>query len=145
MKTQILAFISAFALTTSVNGAPTNDTATIAALREASMKEHGIIETRDVVDKRAQHCVYVCTNAGFTGLCENECAGAGVCYNVPSSFNDQISSLGPDSGYCRAFFDRDCQDSSGHFDFVNPGYDDLSHLGDGRSNDQISSWICWDN
>ncbi|KAI1416999.1 hypothetical protein F5Y13DRAFT_185832 [Hypoxylon sp. FL1857] len=144
MKALILALISALAPAFSVNGAPTNGNATVATLREASMKEHGV-ETREVLEKRAQHCVYVCTQAEFSGLCQNECAGAGVCYNVPSSFNDQISSLGPDSGYCRAFFDRDCQIAAGHFDFVYPGYDDLSHLGGGESNDQISSWICWDN
>ncbi|KAI0152154.1 hypothetical protein F4776DRAFT_14837 [Hypoxylon sp. NC0597] len=144
MKVSILAFISVLAPSLGVNGAPTNETAAIAALREASMREHGI-ETRDVLERRSQHCVYVCTQAGFAGLCENECAQSGVCYNVPSSFNDQISSLGPDSGYCRAFFDYDCQIAAGHFDFVNPGYDDLSHLGGGESNDQISSWMCWDN
>ncbi|KAI1137767.1 hypothetical protein F5Y05DRAFT_413714 [Hypoxylon sp. FL0543] len=144
MKLSILAFISAFAPAFRVNGAPTNDTEAVAALKEASMREHGV-EPHDVLERRSQHCVYVCTQAGFAGLCENECAQAGVCYNVPASFNDQISSLGPDSGYCRAFFDYDCQDTSGHFDFVSPGYDDLSHLGDGSSNDQISSWICYDN
>ncbi|KAI1460460.1 hypothetical protein F4805DRAFT_417573 [Annulohypoxylon moriforme] len=143
MKFTILTLVTALAQSIGTNGAPTNDTAVIAALREESMKAHGIV-ARDVMEKRAQHCVYVCTQAGFQGLCENECAQDNVCYNVPSSFNDQISSLGPDSGYCRAFFDRDCQIAAGHFDFVKPGYDDLSHLGGGESNDQISSWMCWE-
>ncbi|KAI0388063.1 hypothetical protein F5Y04DRAFT_16850 [Hypomontagnella monticulosa] len=144
MKTSILAFASALALALGVNGVPTDPTVAIAAMKEASMKANGIV-ARDVMEKRAQHCVYVCTRAEFSGLCENECAQSGVCFNVPSSFNDQISSLGPDSGYCRAFFDRDCQIAAGHFDFVKPGYDDLSHLGGGESNDKISSWMCWDN
>ncbi|KAI1375088.1 hypothetical protein F4677DRAFT_423136 [Hypoxylon crocopeplum] len=100
MTASILSLIGAFALALGVNGVPTNDTALVAALREASMVAHGI-EARDVVEKRAQHCVYVCTNAGFTGLCQNQCAQSQV--DEPSSFNDDISSLGPDSGYCRAF------------------------------------------
>ncbi|KAI2603652.1 hypothetical protein GGR54DRAFT_644618 [Hypoxylon sp. NC1633] len=147
MKSSILSFTGALALVLGVNGAPTSETARdlsqVAALKEAAVTARGT-EARDV-EKRAQHCVYVCTNTDFQGLCQNQCAQAGICYNEPDSFNDQISAIGPDSGYCRAFFDKDCQLSSGHFDFTSPGISDLRRYGDGSANDKISSWMCSDS
>ncbi|KAK8091331.1 hypothetical protein PG994_000836 [Apiospora phragmitis] len=95
-----------------------------------------------VMEKRAQVCVFVGTDADFKGLTQNQCAAPGVCWEESSSFEDQISSIGADHGHCRAFFDRGCSDNEGHFDFGNPGIADLSKYGDGKSNDRISSWSC---
>lgn len=85
MKTSILAFASALALGLGVNGVPTNPTnptVAIAAMKEASMKANGIV-ARDVMEKRAQHCVFACTQAGFDGLCDNFCNQSGVCCKRP--------------------------------------------------------------
>lgn len=48
--------------------------------------------------------IYICTEGGFGGECENYTVSNGVCTNFPSGFNDQISSWGPDQGWiCTTF------------------------------------------
>jgi hypothetical protein len=41
---------------------------------------------------------FVCTDAGFTGNCGVFSGASGQCINFPSSFNDDITAVGPDDG-----------------------------------------------
>jgi hypothetical protein len=41
---------------------------------------------------------FVCTDAGFTGNCGVFTGTSGECINFPSSFNDDITAVGPDDG-----------------------------------------------
>jgi hypothetical protein len=49
-------------------------------------------------DKRATGHVYLCTDSNFQGSCTNYGVTLGSCSDLPSSFNDNISSFGPDNG-----------------------------------------------
>ncbi|KAJ6585797.1 hypothetical protein B0H19DRAFT_1368973 [Mycena capillaripes] len=53
---------------------------------------------------RTQGNVFVCTDEGFTGGCTTLHGSSGQCVNVPLVFNDNISSVGPDSGQDCFFF-----------------------------------------
>ncbi|KAJ6518472.1 hypothetical protein DFH09DRAFT_939921 [Mycena vulgaris] len=46
----------------------------------------------------------VCHDAGFAGGCKVFHGASGQCVNVPASFNDNISAVGPDSGQDCFFF-----------------------------------------
>ncbi|OAG01330.1 uncharacterized protein CC84DRAFT_1046881, partial [Paraphaeosphaeria sporulosa] len=82
--------------------------------------------------------LYLCSEAGFEGACENVQVDLGKCYNADDKLNDKISSTGPDKGYfCTAYPDFDCSGKA--FPFVNPGIWDLANYGFG---DIISSWRC---
>ncbi|KAL5394358.1 hypothetical protein PMIN06_004233 [Paraphaeosphaeria minitans] len=82
--------------------------------------------------------LYLCTEAGFKGDCDNVQVDLGKCYNADDKLNDKISSLGPDKGhFCTAYPDFDCSGKA--FPFVNPGIWDLANYGFG---DIISSWRC---
>ncbi|KAI0755949.1 hypothetical protein BC629DRAFT_1598323 [Irpex lacteus] len=85
--------------------------------------------------------VYACTNAGWTGRCQNMYFTANQCLNFPSDLQDNISSIGPDGGWlCLAYEDINC---SGYSFYVQkPGESDLSTRSDGV-NDQLSSIACW--
>jgi hypothetical protein len=47
---------------------------------------------------------FVCVDAGFTGDCTTLHGSSGECVNIPLVFNDNISSVGPDSGQDCFFF-----------------------------------------
>ena len=48
--------------------------------------------------------LFVCTNAQFTGNCQNIGFNNGQCVVFPSAFQNDISSLGPDQGWvCNAY------------------------------------------
>ncbi|KAJ6540127.1 hypothetical protein DFH09DRAFT_1323148 [Mycena vulgaris] len=53
---------------------------------------------------RTQGNVLVCHDAGFAGGCKVLHGASGQCVNVPASFNDNISAVGPDSGQDCFFF-----------------------------------------
>ncbi|KAJ7914312.1 hypothetical protein B0H13DRAFT_1611741, partial [Mycena leptocephala] len=41
---------------------------------------------------------FVCTDAGFTGSCSVFNGASGQCIELPGSFNEDITSIGPDPG-----------------------------------------------
>ncbi|KAJ7277913.1 hypothetical protein C8J57DRAFT_1465745 [Mycena rebaudengoi] len=85
--------------------------------------------------------VRICTDAGFTGNCITLNGGSTQCNNFPGSFNDNISSFGPDDGQdCFIFVflssDAGCTGAqAGPIRF--PGISNLNDIG---FNDKISSW-----
>ncbi|KAF2474991.1 uncharacterized protein BDR25DRAFT_311369 [Lindgomyces ingoldianus] len=152
MKASIIAFtLSVLAPLVSSVALPESEyPAGITATKVTKFDYPRTVEKRDGLEKRANHGVYLCVNANFPqdgSLCVHIVAPAGVCVPLGLDLEDKVSSVGPDQGaYCRFFFDRGCVDNSGsrHFDTVFPGVPDLSRLGNGASNDQISSYQCWD-
>lgn len=57
-----------------------------------------------MLEARADGHIYICTNAGFSGSCTNYGFNADTCTNFPPGFQDDISSIGPDSGWvCYAY------------------------------------------
>ncbi|KAJ7140857.1 hypothetical protein C8R44DRAFT_726570 [Mycena epipterygia] len=100
---------------------------------------------------RTQGNVFVCVNAGFTGDCTTLHGSSGECVNVPLVFNDNISSVGPDSGqdcfffmqvFPRALDDANCGGSS-LGPIRDPGIPDLNIDADVAFNDAISSFSCF--
>ncbi|KAJ7795057.1 hypothetical protein B0H14DRAFT_3888497 [Mycena olivaceomarginata] len=48
--------------------------------------------------------VYICTDSNFGGDCTNYGITNNVCSNLPSEFQDNISSFGPDQGWGCIFY-----------------------------------------
>lgn len=42
--------------------------------------------------------LYVCTDANWAGTCMNIAVTPGKCYNMPTAFDKNVSSTGPDEG-----------------------------------------------
>ncbi|KAJ7814692.1 hypothetical protein B0H14DRAFT_2603966 [Mycena olivaceomarginata] len=81
--------------------------------------------------------VYICTDANFGGDCTDYGFTNNVCSNLPSEFQDDISSFGPDAGWVCAFYtDTNC--SGGIYAGANPGFTDIP----GWLNDAFSSYSC---
>ncbi|KAI0544007.1 hypothetical protein F4679DRAFT_589904 [Xylaria curta] len=84
--------------------------------------------------------IFVCTDGGFAGTCNNFEVQTGSCMNFVAPFQDSISSAGPDQGTtCTLFQDTNCGGRSITFTF--PG---IAHLGDPAFNfgDIASSVRC---
>ncbi|KAK7045009.1 hypothetical protein R3P38DRAFT_2882090 [Favolaschia claudopus] len=92
---------------------------------------------------RTQGNVFVCTDAGFTGTCGVFHGNSGECVNLPSQFNDNISSVGPDSGQdCFFYIDINC--SGGQLGPIrSPGISNLNVAATVGFNDHISSFKCF--
>lgn len=43
--------------------------------------------------------IYICTDANWDGDCDDYGFTDGACSNFPSEYQDDISSIGPDSGW----------------------------------------------
>ncbi|KAI4250182.1 MAG: hypothetical protein L6R40_000354 [Gallowayella cf. fulva] len=83
--------------------------------------------------------ILVCINANFSGRCERLRNTKGNCYNLYNGFDNEISSVGPDSGTtCELFDDKYCTGSSVP-GIVAPG---IYHLSDYGFNDRASSYRC---
>ncbi|PSR71214.1 hypothetical protein PHLCEN_2v12868 [Hermanssonia centrifuga] len=83
------------------------------------------------------HC-YICTDDYWGGSCTNYGFYSGQCSNFPSSFQDDISSAGCDSGWnCVFFLDYNCNNDESSLPIGNPGYAAL-----GWGNDALSSLRC---
>jgi hypothetical protein len=48
--------------------------------------------------------VFICTDYNYGGACTNYGVTKGQCSNLPSAYNDNISSLGPDNGLTCTFY-----------------------------------------
>ncbi|TLS27067.1 hypothetical protein PpBr36_04024 [Pyricularia pennisetigena] len=106
------------------------------------------------LEKRADHGVFLCTDANWGGHCVHITSPAGVCVPLASDLNDQVSAVGPDAGgYCRFYFNAGCTDDNGclHFDLTSPGIADLNQqqywvCGQpaNNPNDRVTSYQCWD-
>ncbi|KID84702.1 Beta/gamma crystallin [Metarhizium guizhouense ARSEF 977] len=85
--------------------------------------------------------VYFCKHVDFEPPCIYMAAPTGRCVNLPSAWNDEVSSLRPDPQIesCRFFQHYNCQGPS--FDASYPGYSNLINDVPGF-NDQISSFMC---
>ncbi|KAJ6620489.1 hypothetical protein B0H10DRAFT_1079081 [Mycena sp. CBHHK59/15] len=92
---------------------------------------------------RTQGNVFVCVDADFTGQCTTLHGSSGQCVNVPLVFNDNISSVGPDSGQdCFFFIDANCGGSS-LGPIRDPGIPNLNVDATVAFNDAISSFKCF--
>ncbi|KAJ7659457.1 hypothetical protein B0H17DRAFT_1212907 [Mycena rosella] len=89
---------------------------------------------------RAPGAVFVCANAPFVDPCGKFSGVSGECVNFPASFDDDISSVGPDSGQDCFFYVYGCgvrgRKPRAH---QRPRDPDLFNSG---FNDQISSFKC---
>ncbi|PSR74742.1 hypothetical protein PHLCEN_2v9621 [Hermanssonia centrifuga] len=82
--------------------------------------------------------IYICTDDNWSGSCENFGFIAYSCSNFPSNFQDDISSVGPDSGwYCTLYIDYNCNPDQGTYTVTAPGYSALTY-----GNDAFSSVMC---
>ncbi|GJE87341.1 hypothetical protein PsYK624_034240 [Phanerochaete sordida] len=85
--------------------------------------------------------LYVCTDANWSGNCDNIWFQSGQCVVFPGDFQNDISSIGPPKGWgCNAYVDYNCADDG--LDFLYPGIYDL---GDGNTNynDRLNSFSCF--
>ncbi|KAF8989491.1 hypothetical protein BDQ17DRAFT_1434423 [Cyathus striatus] len=81
--------------------------------------------------------LYVCTDNNWGGACTNLGFFNNQCSNMPSGYNDDISSFGPSAGWeCTTYTDINCSGAtySGH----QPGFATLPS----GINDAISSFRC---
>ncbi|KAJ7136989.1 hypothetical protein C8R44DRAFT_364355 [Mycena epipterygia] len=99
--------------------------------------------TTAVISARIQGNVFVCVNAGFNIPCDVFHGSSGQCVNFPSSFNDNISAVGPDSDQdCFFFIDAGCSGAS-LGPIRNPGIANLNVPPTVPFNDHISSFRCF--
>lgn len=85
--------------------------------------------------------LYVCTDANWSGNCDNIWFDNGACVVFPDEFQNSISSICPPKGWgCNAYVNYECNDDG--LDFLYPGIDDL---GDGNTNynDRLNSFSCF--
>ncbi|KAF8886536.1 hypothetical protein BD779DRAFT_1673163 [Infundibulicybe gibba] len=86
----------------------------------------------------ADGSLFVCTDANFSGACINLTFFNAVCSNMPSGFQDNISSFGPDPGWvCITYTDPDCRGTT--YVGTYPGFAGLPS----GINDAISSFHCF--
>ncbi|KAI5816156.1 hypothetical protein BZA77DRAFT_369136 [Pyronema omphalodes] len=82
--------------------------------------------------------VYYCEDAFWGATCIYNIYNLAKCHNVPSEFNDKISSFGPDDGtFCFVYEHENCKGASKLLEY--PGSDYLSEFG---FNDRISAFAC---
>ncbi|KAI0490982.1 hypothetical protein F4859DRAFT_459987 [Xylaria cf. heliscus] len=84
--------------------------------------------------------IFVCTDGGFAGSCNNFELQTGACVNFVAPFQDSISSAGPDQGTtCTLYQDTNCGGRS-----ITITYPGVAHLGDPAYNfgDIASSVRC---
>ncbi|KAJ7323255.1 hypothetical protein DFH08DRAFT_350047 [Mycena albidolilacea] len=87
--------------------------------------------------------IFVCTDAGFTGSCAVFSGASGQCVDFPSNFNDDISSVGPDSGQdCFFWIDAGCSNEQ-LGPIRSPGSSNLNVDPTVAFNDHISSFKCF--
>ncbi|OHE92128.1 hypothetical protein CORC01_12583 [Colletotrichum orchidophilum] len=85
--------------------------------------------------------LYICSDANFSGRCQNLDSNTGQCYNLGNGFNDVVSSLGPDAGTsCTIWENNGCSGAS-IVNIVSPG---IYNLADSKwnFNDKMSSYRC---
>ncbi|KAF8199803.1 hypothetical protein K438DRAFT_1966170 [Mycena galopus ATCC 62051] len=98
-----------------------------------------VTNSTSVISPDTQGNVFVCTDAGFTGSCQ-VFSSSGQCVNFPSSFNDDITSVGPDSGQ-DCFFWNDINCSGAELGPLrSPGTSDLNVAATVQFNDHLSSF-----
>lgn len=86
--------------------------------------------------------LYVCTDANWSGNCDNIWYEHAKCVVLPEEFQNDISSIGPPQRwYCKGYTDYNCAD-----DFIDFDYPGIYDLGDGNTayNDRINSFVCLD-
>ncbi|KAF9871922.1 hypothetical protein CkaCkLH20_10554 [Colletotrichum karsti] len=70
--------------------------------------------------------LYICSDANFSGRCQNLESNTGQCYNLGNGFNDVVSSLGPDAGTsCTIWENNGCSGAS-IVNIVSPGIYNLA-------------------
>ncbi|PGH27991.1 hypothetical protein AJ80_00246 [Polytolypa hystricis UAMH7299] len=88
----------------------------------------------------AQASIYFCEHTYWNGACRNQLVTLDSCANVPSGWNDRISSIRNDSKTyykCLWYLDANCKGGS----YDNQEDANLAD-GNGRFNDSISSYSC---
>ncbi|KAJ7873837.1 hypothetical protein B0H14DRAFT_2343924, partial [Mycena olivaceomarginata] len=82
---------------------------------------------------------FVCTNSGFAGTCSVFRGASGECISFPGDFNDDITSIGPDSGQDCFFLRNDLGCTGQQLGPIrSPGISNLAS--NAGFNDQISSF-----
>ncbi|GJC83477.1 hypothetical protein ColLi_06315 [Colletotrichum liriopes] len=70
--------------------------------------------------------LYICSDANFSGRCQNLESNTGQCYTLGNGFNDVVSSLGPDQGTsCTIWENNGCSGTS-ISNIVSPGIFNLA-------------------
>ncbi|KAF2681002.1 hypothetical protein K458DRAFT_420920 [Lentithecium fluviatile CBS 122367] len=98
------------------------------------------VEMRGEVNVLAQASIYMCKDIRWNGDCRNVLVNLDTCTNVPSGWNDVISSIRNDSrsNYkCTWYLNANCGGSS----YDNQDDANLAD-GNGKFNDSISSYSC---
>ncbi|KZL86570.1 hypothetical protein CI238_05631 [Colletotrichum incanum] len=86
--------------------------------------------------------LYICSDANFSGRCQNLESNTGQCYNLANGFNDVVSSLGPDQGTsCTIWENNGCSGAS-ITNIVSPGIFNLADS-NWNFNDRASSYRCF--
>ncbi|KAJ7853454.1 hypothetical protein B0H13DRAFT_2358902 [Mycena leptocephala] len=57
----------------------------------------------NVLEARVDGHVFICTDVNFSGDCTNYGFFADLCSSFPGEFSDDISSFGPDAGWCTLY------------------------------------------
>ncbi|KEZ39135.1 hypothetical protein SAPIO_CDS10533 [Scedosporium apiospermum] len=94
----------------------------------------------DISPLAVKASITYCEHTNWNGQCETRLQPLTECYNLPSSWNDRISSIRNDSrsSYkCTWYEHGNCQGRS----YDNQNDANLAD-GDGFFNDRISSWSC---
>ncbi|KAL8834329.1 MAG: hypothetical protein Q9205_003059 [Flavoplaca limonia] len=97
----ILGALSALTSATPVDTAgPAAATGSVAPAPVGPTPDPESITTAAEIDPnaRAAFTVKVCTDAGFRGRCATYGSTNRICYVLPSSYNDVVSSFGPSGG-----------------------------------------------
>ncbi|KAF2874175.1 hypothetical protein BDV95DRAFT_487956, partial [Massariosphaeria phaeospora] len=82
--------------------------------------------------------LYVCEDEMFGARCDNLHVAVGQCYNLDASWNDKITSLGPDKGtFCTLYSEFDCKGKV--LPLTYPGVKDLARY---QFGDVGSSYRC---
>lgn len=85
--------------------------------------------------------LYVCTDANWSGNCDNIWFENSRCWVLPTEYQNDVTSIGPpEDWYCYGYVDYNCED-----DFIDFQYPGISDLGDGNTNynDKLKSFVCY--
>ncbi|KAK6398620.1 hypothetical protein LTR65_000172 [Meristemomyces frigidus] len=70
--------------------------------------------------------VYYCTQPDWTGPCQLSIIKAGECFTLPSTYSENIFSIGADEGTTCFLMQDQCNAEEPYADISYPGYADLS-------------------
>jgi len=88
--------------------------------------------------------VYVCTDNGFSGVCQYFITPLGTCFQVAICKQNQISSFAPDPGAsCYGWATTNCSGNTWWGAFTYPGDGSGGYNSGNIWDNQINSWACF--